>query len=103
MKNILYLLILLPAYVFSQEKITGMIMEANEKKEHIGLAGANIYWLDTSVGTVTDMDGRFSLDYKKEYTKLVISYVGFKTDTISIKEASNVKILFTGCKCFYSK
>ena len=65
-------------------------MEANEKKEHIGLAGANIYWLDTSVGTVTDMDGRFSLDYKKEYTKLVISYVGFKTDTISIKEPKMV-------------
>jgi len=70
--------------MFSQEKITGMIMEANEKNEHIGLAGANVYWLDTAVGTVTNIDGMFSLDYKKEYTELVISYVGFKTDTITI-------------------
>lgn len=70
----------------SQEKITGMIMEANNQNEHIGLAGTNIYWLDTSIGTVTDIDGMFSLEYKKEYTQLVISYVGFKTDTITITE-----------------
>lgn len=70
----------------SQEKITGMIMEANEQNEHIGLAGANVYWLNTSIGTVTDIDGHFSIDYKKEYTKLVISYVGFKTDTLTINE-----------------
>jgi len=77
--------------MFSQEKITGMIMEANEQNEHIGLAGANVYWLDTSVGTVTDIDGMFSLEYKKEYTKLVVSYVGFKTDTLTITEPKMVQ------------
>ncbi|WP_100615200.1 TonB-dependent receptor [Confluentibacter citreus] len=90
MKTILYTLLILPLFLSSQEKITGMIMEANDKKEHIGLAGANVYWLDTSVGTVTDIDGMFSLEYKKEYTKLVISYVGFKTDTIIINEPKMV-------------
>ena len=84
MKQIIYILIVFPTFLFSQEKISGMIMEANEKNEHIGLAGANVYWLNTSVGTVTDIDGKFSLSYTKEYTKLVISYVGFKTDTIII-------------------
>ena len=76
---------MLPTIMFSQENISGMIMEANEKNEHIGLAGANVYWLDTTVGTVTDIDGKFALTYKKEYSKLVISYVGFKTDTLNIK------------------
>lgn len=76
--------------MFSQEKITGMIMEANEKNEHIGLAGANVYWLGAQVGTVTNLDGMFSLEYKKEYTKLVISYVGFKTDTLTIKSPKMV-------------
>jgi len=74
----------------SQEKVTGMIMEANDKNEHIGLAGANVFWLDTTIGTVTNIDGMFSLDYKKEYTKLVISYVGFKTDTLTITEPKTV-------------
>ena len=61
-------------------------MEANDKNEHIGLAGANVYWLNTEVGTVTDLDGNFIIPYKSEYKKLVISYVGFKTDTLTINE-----------------
>lgn len=77
--------------MFSQEKITGMIMEANENNEHIGLAGANVYWLNTSIGTVTDIDGMFSLDYNKEYTKLILSYVGFKTDTLTITEPKPIQ------------
>ncbi|MFD0835243.1 TonB-dependent receptor domain-containing protein [Mariniflexile aquimaris] len=90
MKNLLYILLMLPAVYFSQEKITGMIMEANEQNEHRGLAGANVYWLNTSIGTVTDIDGKFSLSYAKERTKLVISYVGFKTDTLSITKPQMV-------------
>jgi outer membrane receptor for ferrienterochelin and colicins len=84
MKNVLYIIFLLPFLMSSQDKINGMIMEANEKQQRIGLAGANVYWLDSSVGVVTDIDGNFALDYKKEYTKLIISYVGFKTDTLTI-------------------
>lgn len=81
---------MLPMLSISQDKISGMIMEANDKNEHIGLAGANVYWLDTTVGTVTDIDGNFTIPYKKEYTKLVISYVGFKTDTIAITQPKTV-------------
>ncbi len=90
MKKLLYILLILPFSMSSQEKITGMIMEANNKNEHIGLAGANVYWLNTTIGTVTNIDGMFSLDYKKEYTKLIISYVGFKTDTLTITEPKMV-------------
>src|SRR5690606_39918274 len=90
MKTILYILLIFPLIMSSQEKITGMIMEANEQNEHIGLAGANEYWLNTSIGTVTDIDGHFSIDYKKEYTKLVISHVGFKTDTLTISESKPI-------------
>ncbi len=70
----------------SQDKINGIIMEANEKKQAMGLPGANVFWLNTSVGTVTDIDGKFSIPYKKNYTRLVISYVGFKTDTLTISK-----------------
>ena len=50
----------------------------------------NIYWLNTSIGTVTDIDGKFTIPYKKNYKKLVISYVGFRTDTIIIEEPKMV-------------
>ena len=83
-KKFIYIVSLLPLINFSQDKVNGTIMEANEKNEHIGLAGANVYWLDTSVGTVTDIDGKFTLPYKSDYKKLVVSYVGFKTDTLTV-------------------
>lgn len=81
---------MLPLIMSSQDKINGMIMEANDKNEHIGLAGANVYWLNTSIGTVTNIDGKFAIPYSKENTKLVISYVGFLTDTLTINQPKTV-------------
>ena len=66
-------------------------MEANENNERIPLPGANVLWLNTTIGASTDIDGMFSISYKKEYIKLVISYVGFTTDTIDIRENKKVQ------------
>ncbi len=68
MKQLFYLLFILPLCVFSQEKITGNITENIDGKE-VPLSGANVYWLNTQVGTVTDFDGNFELGYKPEYKK----------------------------------
>jgi len=77
--------------MFSQESVEGIIVESNDKNEPIAVFGANIYWLDTTVGTVTDKYGKFSIPYRQEYTKLVISYVGYKTDTLHISKPKYVK------------
>ena len=90
MKNILFIIFFFPMILISQNEIKGMIMEANTNNEHIPLAGANVYWLNTSIGTVTDIDGKFTIPYEKNYKKLVISYVGFRTDTILIEEPKMV-------------
>ena len=82
---------MLPLISFSQNEIKGLIMEANDKNEQIGLQGANVFWLNTSVGAITDIDGKFTVPYKQEYQKLIISYVGFKTDTLTITEPLNVR------------
>ncbi len=91
MKRLLFVTLFIPAFMFSQEKINGVIMEANEEKEQIVLPGANVYWLNTTVGTTTDNDGKFTLPYKKENTKLIISYVGFKSDTLIVKEIKEIR------------
>ncbi|HLT32553.1 MAG TPA: TonB-dependent receptor [Aquaticitalea sp.] len=91
MKRIIYILMMLPAMLFSQEKLNGVVIEATAQNDSIGLPGANVYWLDTSVGVVTDIDGKFSIPYQPEYKKLVISYVGFKTDTLIITEPKTIR------------
>ncbi len=85
-KFILITIMMLSLIGSSQEKVEGMIMEANSKNEHVGLAGANVYWMNSQIGTITNEEGLFSIPFEKEYEKLIISYVGFKTDTLTITE-----------------
>jgi len=84
MKSTLYFILLFPFFIFSQSEIKGMVMELNTQKQHIPLLGANVFWLNTSIGAITSEDGTFKLPYEPSYKKLVISYIGFKTDTLSV-------------------
>ncbi|WP_040278343.1 TonB-dependent receptor plug domain-containing protein [Psychroserpens damuponensis] len=93
MKKIIYIMVMIPLLMFSQEKIEGIVTEKVDGSKMFPLAGANVFWLDTSVGAVTDIDGKFSIPYESSYTKLVISYVGFKTDTITITSPKYIKHL----------
>ena len=90
MKQLIILCLLLPLMAFSQDQLKGIVLESSSGKE-MPLSGANVYWLDSSVGTITAEDGTFTLPYKFSYNKLVISYVGFKTETITIKENKFIK------------
>jgi outer membrane receptor for ferrienterochelin and colicin len=91
LKNILYILLLLPLLAVSQEQLSGIILEANHENKEIPLPGANLHWLGTTVGAVTDEDGKFTIAYKTEYTNLIVSYVGFKTDTINVNQPKYIK------------
>ena len=86
MKAYLYILILSPSLFFAQEKIEGMVMEANPDGKHIGLPGANVYWMDSQIGTVTNEEGLFSIPFTEAYDRLIISYVGFESDTLTLTE-----------------
>ncbi len=74
----------------AQEKVEGMVMQGNSEGKHIGLAGANVYWMNSPIGTITNEQGLFAIPYSKEYNKLIISYVGFQTDTLIINEPKMV-------------
>lgn len=90
MKKISILLFWFPILLTAQDKIEGVVMEANSNKERIGLSGANVYWLNSPLGTITREDGTFTIPYESEYNKLVISYIGFKTDTLMIDSPRTV-------------
>lgn len=75
---------LIPCLTFSQEKFKGMVMNQQNPKDNLGVYGASVHWLETNIGVTTNEKGWFLIPYKNEYKKLVISFVGFKTDTITI-------------------
>ena len=60
-----------------QEKVSGYVYEAKTK---VPLIGASVFLDGTTVGTTTDLDGYFELNFWKRSTaNLVISHVGHET------------------------
>jgi len=91
MKKYLYILFISIGFIgYSQEQLKGVVLENSSSKE-VPLQGANVFWLNSTVGAVTAEDGTFSLPYKFSYNKLVISYVGFKADTVIVSENRYIK------------
>ncbi len=91
MKRILIIMLWLPFLSFSQTEISGEIVEINTENKEVPLPGANVYWLNSTIGDVTDFDGKFTIPYQSDYKKLVISYVGYKTDTLTITEPKPIR------------
>ncbi len=71
--------------------IKGVVLEEDNKGSFKPLIGASIIWLGTNDGTTTDENGTFNIVHKNN--KLVVSYTGYKTDTISAFPANNLKII----------
>lgn len=91
MKIILKLIILLiPIVMQSQTTMKGMAMIKNSEGKTEGLSGATVYWLGTEVGATTNDKGWYTISYKPEYKKLVFSFVGYRTDTITVNEPKEI-------------
>lgn len=69
-----------------QSRVTGQIVDVNGEP----LIGANVTTLDNKAGTVTDIDGRFSIDVP-EGTQLQVSFIGYVSQ--KLKAGNNMKIV----------
>ena len=95
-KHILNSFILLfPIFILAQTNLKGMIMDQENPKDNLGVAGATVNWLNTNIGTITNEKGWFTIPFKKEYKKLVISYIGYKTDTLIIRDLTPIHHFIT--------
>lgn len=89
-----YIILLLLITVVSirlsaQQKVRGIVQDEYNNP----LIGANILWGGTTAGTSTDLDGKFELAANPSVHKLVISYIGYITDTLIISDpAINLNI-----------
>ena len=74
------------------QAISGNIYEMQDGRK-IPLAGTNIYQLNTTNGTTSDENGKFSLKLVHTgHEILVFSYVGYVNDTLHLHDADNKKI-----------
>ena len=68
------------------KKITGTVVDATGP-----VIGASVMEKGTSNGTITDLDGNFTLSVKPGAT-IVVSYIGFETQEIAIGNRDNFQI-----------
>ena len=82
-KSILIFIVLLSSFAaIAQKSISGIIIDAESKES---LPFANIY-ISKTKGTITDAEGKFTLNLKKEITSIKVSYIGYKTVTIPVEQ-----------------
>lgn len=58
----------------------------DSENQYAGLPGANLVWAGTTVGTSADSEGKFRLRRSDKTNLLVVSYTGYRSDTVEITE-----------------
>lgn len=74
--------------MFAQRTVTGNISSEDGEP----LIGASIFVRGTSTGTVTDIDGSFSIEVPADGNTLVVSYTGYNTEEIPLTNEANYSI-----------
>ena len=80
MKYLIILLSLTALPMMAANTLTGTVKDSNSEP----IPGANLVWLNSSRGASTDMNGEFTLERPANADKLIVSFIGYNTDTISI-------------------
>ena len=84
----LFLLCLFSPRAMAQSIVKGTVIdEAGEP-----IIGASVQVQNTKTGAITDFDGNFSVEAASNAT-LLISYVGYVTETVSVQGRSNIQVV----------
>ncbi|MFY9308918.1 MAG: TonB-dependent receptor [Bacteroidia bacterium] len=78
------------------QHFSGRVLGTTTKQTKEQLPGANVYWLGTTTGTITDSVGIFHIPQPQVLpAKLVISMIGYTSDTIKINAvpAGSIEVL----------
>lgn len=73
----------------SQKTVKGTVVDA----ANIPVIGANVFVKGTTHGTITDMDGNFTLTNVPENSTLIISYIGFLEKDVEVGNKTSFDIV----------
>lgn len=76
------LFILSQSYAFSQQTISGKILDGNNEP----VIGATVLGVGTTAGTITDIDGSYTLTVPEGTTEIEITYIGYASKRLSLAD-----------------
>jgi len=86
---LLPLLLVVGLSAMAQRTITGTVLSADD---NLGIPGAQVVVRGTTIGTTTDINGRFSVNVPAEATHLVFSFMGMETQEIFIGGQATIDV-----------
>ncbi len=91
LKNVFIAAAMLMFYSLHGQNVEGWVFDGNYENNKKPLPGANIYWVNQNTGTTTNQNGYFSLEQIEKTESLVISFVGYRNDTLRITDMRAVQ------------
>lgn len=88
-KKLLFLFLLLPFGVLAQSSLSGVVLDSQTKQP---LPGVNVIVQGANSSASTDFDGKFQLGGLKSGDKVVFSFVGYDSQTITFSGQKTVSI-----------
>ncbi len=77
------------AQINSATRLSGVVVSETGET----LIGVNVLVEGTNVGTITDMDGKFSIDAGKSSARLTITYIGYVSQSIAASTNVSLKVI----------
>lgn len=78
--------------------VTGLVLEEDRKGAFKPLYGASVVWLGTEKGTTTDSSGVFFIPPHATSRRLVVSFAGYESDTITVVNNLEIRTILASGK-----
>lgn len=82
------LIVIAPKELIQQNRVTGRVID----KDGAPLPGANVVVTGTTQGTITDIDGKYSIEVPKGSTSLTFSFLGMNPQVITIGALNQINV-----------
>jgi TonB-dependent starch-binding outer membrane protein SusC len=76
------------ALELQQKKVTGTITDVNKQP----VAGANVVVKGTSIGAITDVDGKYTIEVPPSGNTLTVSFIGYISQDVQIGTSNDISV-----------
>ncbi|WP_378185594.1 DUF5686 family protein [Aquimarina sp. W85] len=80
--------ILTTTFSFAQTKVSGHVYDSFEQP----VPFANVVFENSTIGTITNENGKFYIESDANYSAIKVSFIGFKTQTITLDRSANYEV-----------
>ena len=78
-------IVFLGAFLWHLMPVSAQVKGMVKDNQGEPVVAANVFWINTTNGTVTDENGAFTIEQPVGAKKLVVSFIGYESDTIVVE------------------